>query len=266
MDILSKLKSLLISKLFLRSLLALGIIYVVVIGITMYYLDVYTNHGQQIAVPNLKGKNIKSIQPLMSELELHYEILDSIYDPELAPGTIVDQDPKPSSVSNVFVKEGRTIRIRVSKKSRLVEVPMCIDKSHRYAESVLENSGFKVRVSYRNSSEADGAVLDQKINGETVKPGMKVPIGSTVALVVGRNEGGVPVPLPNLIGLTITEAQARLDEYGSLTLFAVCGSCATKQDSIAARVVYQNPPFAEGQTIMSGSTITVNASLDGGFE
>ena len=110
--------------------------YFLVITIVVIYLDQYTNHGEKIDVPNVVGLKTASAQSKLEELDLKIEILDSVYKPELPVGTIVSQDPLPTSKSMVYVKSGRIIRVQVSKKSRLVEMPSLIDKSERMAESV----------------------------------------------------------------------------------------------------------------------------------
>ena len=131
------------------------------IAITIFYLSSYTNHGQQISVPNLVGKTVAKSTTILEELDLTYEVLDSIYDPSKPEGTIIDQDPDPTSFSKVFVKEGRIIRLRVSKKSRMIEMPSLVDKSERFAESILKNRGLKYRIQYQPTNEANGAVLKQ---------------------------------------------------------------------------------------------------------
>ncbi len=262
MSVFQKLKSFFFQKLVLKLLLAIGLIYVVVVWGTMFYLDSYTNHGEQIAVPNLKGKNINTIQPLMAELNLTYEVLDSIFEPSLAPGTIVDQNPKPTDVSEVFVKEGRVIRLRVSKRSRLIEMPDMVDKSQRFAESILDNMGIKYKITYKNSIESAGAVLEQSFKGQPLLAGTKIQLGSTIQLVIGRNEGGMPVPVPDLYGITISEAKMRLEALGGVSLFMVCPECQTAQDSVSARISSQSPAFSEGAMMSPGSTMTINAVLN----
>ncbi|MBU2018884.1 MAG: hypothetical protein KJ941_04480, partial [Bacteroidetes bacterium] len=137
-----------------------------------------------------------------------------------------------------------------------------IDKSQRFAESILKNRGFKCSISFRNTSEANGAVLDQLYKGSRIKEGTKIPIGSTIALVVGRNEGGIPIPIPDLYGLTIFEARDRLAAIPGMNYFPVCNECRTYEDSLAARINSQTPEYIEGIMIPAGSTISVNAVLN----
>lgn len=260
MEFIKKLKSFIWSKHFLKHLGLVALSYLVIVTITVFYLDSYTNHGQQIDVPNLIGKNVKNVKALIEDLGLQYEVLESVYDPSKPEGTIIDQDPDPTMFSQVFVKENRIIRIRVSKKSRLVEMPSLVDKSERFAEKILENRGLKIRIQYKSTNEANGAVLEQRYKGRDVKEGTRIPIGSTILLIVGKNSLGEPVAIPNLYGLTIFEAKERLGTLGSFGFLPVCDACLTYEDSLAARIESQSPEYIEGILIPAGSTITVYAT------
>ena len=259
-----KIKVFVWSKHFLKHFGLVILVYLFIVTITVFYLDSYTNHGQRIDVPNLIGKNVNSVKAQLEDLDLQYEVLDSIYDPSKPEGTILDQDPDATSLSLVTVKEGRIIRLRVSKRSRLVEMPSLVDKSERFAESILENRGLKCRIEYRPTDEANGAVLEQLYKGRSVKEGTKVPIGATIVLIVGQNDAGEPVEIPDLYGLTLAEAKELLLQSGEFTFIPVCADCITSEDSLAARIESQSPEYLEGITIPSRSTITVYATKDFG--
>lgn len=258
-----KIKEFVWSKRFLKHFaILIGIYFIIVFG-TMWYLSSYTNHGEKISVPNLIGKNVNSIATNLEELELNYEILDSIYDPKKIEGTIISQDPLPTASSSVSVKAGRIIRLRVSKRTQLVEVPQCIDKSQRFAENILKNRGFKFKVEYKSTTEADGAVMQQLYKGKKILEKTKIPIGSTIKLIVGRNIGGEAIPIPDLLGITIFEAKSRLSGMSNLSYVLVCDGCTTVADSSTAIVESQSPEYTEGLFIPSGSTITVFARKGG---
>jgi beta-lactam-binding protein with PASTA domain len=263
MNFFGKIKSFVWSKHFLKHFGLVILAYIVVIGGTIFYLDFSTNHGQKIKVPILFGKKVNEIKGKLEELGLQYEVLDSIYNPDIPEGTILSQDPRPTNYTNVFVKEGRIIRLRVSKKSRLVEMPSLIDKSERFAISVLKNRNIKYRISYKNTLESDGAVLEQKYKGETIKEGTRIPIGATIDLVVGKNQESTPVQIPNLYGLTINEVKARLSGMPTITLFEVYRNCNNGLDSSQARVISQSPEYIEG--MMSPSSSTISIQLDKNF-
>ena len=99
--------------------LGLGILfYFIVIFSTIKYLDVYSNHGEEITVPNLVGKKSSVAKMQLEDMGLSYEILDSIYDPSLPNGIVKQQMIEPTSISKVKVKENRIIGLRLSKKNR----------------------------------------------------------------------------------------------------------------------------------------------------
>ena len=262
MSVLLKIKNFVWSKWFLINFGALILVYIIIILSVQGCLSSKTHFGQKIEVPNLVGKNQNNIENIMASSPLKYEILDSIYDPAKIEGTIIEQDPLPTAKSMIFVKEGRTIKLRVSKRTQLVEVPSLVNKSQRFAEGVLRNRGFKYRLEYKPSQESHGAVMEQLYKGKPIKEGVKIPIGSTIKLIVGRHEVGVPLPLPNLYGLTIVEARDRVNSMLNMEFMIVCPDCLTKNDSLVARVKSQSPEFSEESVVASGGSITVYASKE----
>lgn len=264
MGFFAKLKAFIWTKHFLKQAGFIILAYFIIISIVVFYLDFSTNHGQKLEVPSLVGKKFSSVKASLEESDLEFEVLDSIYAPSYPEGTILSQDPGPTDSTDVYVKEGRIVRLRLSKKTRLVEVPSLIDKSERFAQSVLKNRGLKYTISYRATSESNGAVLEQKFKGREIQEGTRVPIGSTIQLVVGKNEAGEPVQIPNLVGLTIIEVNERLVTVPSLNLFAVYNNCLTAADSAQAKVISQQPEFLEGVLHPSHTTITIQLDKNGG--
>lgn len=259
MEFLKKLRNFIWSKHFLKHTGLVLLAYIVVVGGMSLILDSYTNHGQRIKVPNLIGLKSDVANQRVEEVDLKLEILDSVYKPELPAGTIISQDPAPTSKSSVYVKEGRIIRIQVSKKTRLVEMPSLMDKSERFAQSVLKNRGLKYRIQYKQTNESNGAVLKQLYKGVEIREGKRIPIGSTITIIVGRNEGGEPVDLPNLVGMTISEARGRLSGTGLSLFIGSCEGCTNAQDSTSASIQSQSPEFLEGVQVPAGSTVTIQA-------
>lgn len=259
MGFFQKVKSFVWSKHFLKQSAYIVGVYVLVIMIVVFYLDAYTAHGEKIEVPNIVGMNTARGVEKLDEVGLKIEILDSVYDPEKPTGTIVSQDPLPTKLSTVSVKSGRIIRVQVSKKTRLVEMPSLIDKSERFAESVLKNRGLKFKKTYVPTNEANGAVLKQLFNGNEIKEGTRVPIGSTITLVVGQNNAQLPVTLVDLSGLTISEANARLSGMSLQLFVGSCSGCISGADSLNAIITIQSPEYLDGTMVPAGTVITVSA-------
>jgi eukaryotic-like serine/threonine-protein kinase len=263
MELWQKIKSFVWSKHFLKHTGYIVITYIVIVGGTILYLDAFTNHGEKIKLPNLVGMPSSKAQVALEELDLKMELLDSVYRPDLPAGTILEQDPLPTSKSLVYVKSGRIVRVRVSKRNRMVEMPSLIDKSQRFAESVLKNRGLKFRVQYVPTSEANGAVLKQLYKGAIIKEGTRIPIGSVITIVVGENESGEPTEVMDLVNLTISEARGRLQGTSLIFQIGSCDGCTNGEDSTSAIIYSQSPEYLEGVMLPAGTTIMVNASKSG---
>src|SRR5690606_16134813 len=121
----------------------------------------------------------------------------------------------------------------------------------------------KYRIEYKTTTEADGAVMQQLYKGKPVTDKQRVPIGSTIQLIVGRNLGGEAFAVPNLTGLTICEVKERLSGMSNINLVLVCDGCTTLADSCSALVDVQTPEYLEGAFAPAGSSITVFAKKGG---
>src|SRR5690554_961901 len=264
MGFLKKLGNFFISRKFIVNLVLFGLVWFLIIWGGTTYFNSYTRHGETIEVPNLLNNNAKDIPTLLGDRDIKYEILDSIYNPDLVEGTIIYQNPMPSDSSGLFVKSDRVIRVRVSKRSRLVNVPVVVSKSHRFAEAVLMTKGLRTRVNFVPSNEDQGSVISQKYKGKSITSGQQVPINSVIELTVGERTKGSKVSVPNLKGLTINEAKERFLGSSSLRLYPVYSNCNTAQDSLDARVIRQNPVASDSSQIPEGSTITVFLSPEDG--
>lgn len=264
MQLLKKLGNYVWSKNFFVNIILIAIVYVVGFLVFRSCLDGSTNHGDKFEVPDLVGKNQNNLENILKGTSLEYQVLDSIYDPSKVEGTIIDQSPLPSKSSDVYVKQGRVIKVRVSKRSQMVEMPMLVDKSQRFAETILRNRKFRYRLEYKSSKEAHGAVMQQLYKNKPIEGGTKIPIGSSIKLIVGRDDGGVPQAMPNLYGLTIEEAKKRVAGMVNMEFIVSCPPDAvySKEDSLAARVVSQSPEYSDEALIISGSSIQVYATKE----
>ncbi|RCL76856.1 MAG: PASTA domain-containing protein [Flavobacteriales bacterium] len=238
--------------------LGLGILfYFIVIFSTIKYLDVYSNHGEEIAVPNLVGKKSSVAKMQLEDMGLSYEILDSIYDPSLPNGIVKQQMIEPTSISKVKVKENRIIGLRLSKKTELTEMPDLVFKHVDFAQGILENRGFSSRIQYKPTKEANGSVLDQKQNGKSITKGTRIPIGSEITLIVGQNEVGVLVELPNVVGMNYQDAISLLGSKGLESISTICNDCENLQDTLSAVVFGQSPEYMPEKTVERAQQIVV---------
>lgn len=69
----------------------------IAIGIVAFIsLSIYTQHGKQETVPNVKNMSITDAEKILNSNNLSYEIVDSIFNRALTPGFVAEQDPIPS--------------------------------------------------------------------------------------------------------------------------------------------------------------------------
>lgn len=263
MNTLKNILAFIITKHFIKQFGLLILCYLLLIGGTLLYLDIRTHHGEKIAVPNVVGKHIDNIEELLDESELDYIVLDSIFRPDVKEGTIIKQNPEPTSRTKVFVKSSRILEISLSKKINYVVVPDLLHKSKRYAESILKNRGLKFQFSYKISPNDIDAVMSQRFKGRRIREGAKVPHGSIIHLIIGKGSKEDPFEVPELYGLTYTQADSVIYELPSVSLIiGDCSGCKTKKDTLKARISSQTPEYFKGNMRPPGSDIVIFLEKD----
>lgn len=148
----------------------------------LWGIDLYTHHGEGVEVPDLKGKSFFQAQGAADEVDLKALVVDSNYVKGMAPGTILDQTPKPGAI----VKSGRTIYLTVNASSSPTRaLPDLADNSSvRQAQVKLKAMGFNLGPVEHIDGEKDW-VYAIKYNGKKVAAGDRVPSDATLVLVVG---------------------------------------------------------------------------------
>lgn len=234
--------------------MTVAIVIVLVIALKLF-LKSYTHHSEsyRVDVPNLIGLKTEQIAETIEPFELEYEITDSVFSDQGVKGTVLLQNPGPTKTTKQKVKKGRKIYITViSTRPKMISIPKLISKSRRHAEGVLKIIGIKANIKYKPYNDCNDCVIEQLYKNKPINEGTKIPKGETITLILGQKSGEV-VPVIDLMGLTIEQAQQRLSN-SSLTMFITC-DCKTKQDSVSA-VIYRQEP-AVGADVSSGTEISV---------
>lgn len=215
-DILVYLRSQTLGALLANAAIALGIILIVAIIFFYLYLPNTTNHGNQVQVPDLTGKDMFEIDRDLRPLGLRYEVSDSSYSADLPPLTVLAQVPK----GGHFVKENRRIYLTINRRSPpTLPLPNLFGDggagSLENAEAVLKSAELiRGRVIYRRSPNYH-LVIEIRYNGNIINPGTRVPKGATIDLVVGDGAGPRDFVLNNFVGMAYKNVLLRL---GNLSL------------------------------------------------
>lgn len=253
------------SKVFFKHVLAYILLVVLLFVGLSIFLGSYTRQGQTFDVPDFVGDkvNIQDIDLYMKEIPLAYEVVETVFRTDLPEGTVFFQQPGPTARTGMQVKKNRSIKLRVSTRSKMVEMPDLAGKaSIRFAEQKLVNRGLKVSIEYVYSAEGKNQVLEQKYNGKRIEPGTIVPYGAKIVLVVSKGKGDAEIELPNMIGLTICEARQRLESVNVVASF-VCIDCDPgNADQECQAIIYVQEPDHEYFTKISvGESMVFKAWL-----
>ncbi len=171
------------SKVFVAQVLAALAIVAVIAFLFFHWITFVTNHGNEITVPNLAKLNEDQVEEKLNELDLDYEIIDTVdYNPNFPKLTVVQQEPTAGSK----VKGGRTIYLKINAPTfKMVAVPDLIEKTYRQAVPTLKASGLQEGTIKYVPYLGKDMVLEMWMNGKRIKPGTRVLKASKIDLVLG---------------------------------------------------------------------------------
>lgn len=170
-----------------------------------------TSHGKTIQIPVVKGMTFEKAQALLEEKGFEVEIQDSVYFDSLPPLSVTRQFPEADAV----VKRNRTVYLTVNRAvPPTIEMPKLIGLSFRSAEVSLRQYGLRLGDTSYRVDFAKNSVLDQVYNGQSIRPGMKIQMGSTVDLVLGTGVGGFEFAVPDLFAMPYEEARTLMQATG----------------------------------------------------
>lgn len=169
-------------------------------------MPAFTNYNEGITVPDVTEISLVEAQELLSSYGLRFEVTDRRSNSAFPEDYVIDQTPTPAEI----VKPNRKIYLTVNTESHpTVVVPEVVNLSLRNARIQLENYGLSVGTVSYQSSRFKHSVLQQSVPG-----GRTVEKGTVVDLVVSDGLGDRMVNMPDIIGLSLTEAQQQLRESG----------------------------------------------------
>ena len=253
------LKNFITSRIFLKHLVLAILLVVIIITLTLQRLKSYTRHGESFPVPNFKGLTIDEIDAVAEQNQLKYEIIDSLHINGAKPGAVVEQVPVPG----FRVKKNRIIFLTVnSTVPEKVVLPKLTDISFRQALGLIENCGLVPGKITYEPSEYNNLVLKVEQNEVELIQGEIIEKGSSIDLVIGSNSGVQDTPLPDLTGMTYTEADTLLTNYMLHTGVLIWDeSIVTPEDSLSA-VIWKQYPGKNIRLVSLGTSVDLWLTLD----
>ena len=170
------------NRFFWLNILAMPVVLIILVFVTLRWLDAYTHHGEAVIVPDVKHKPVAEALCILETQNLQGQVADSTYVKTLPPGCVLEYNPP----VNQKVKKGRIIYLTVNTQNvPLMDLPDVADNSSlREAEARLLAAGFKLMPNDTVPGEKDW-VYGLKMDGRVLGQQEKVPQGAYLTIVVG---------------------------------------------------------------------------------
>ncbi len=162
--------------------------------------------GREVKVPSLVGKHIVYALETLNELGLGLKIADQEFNSFIAENHIISQQPD----SGNFIKQGRNVKVVLSKGSLMVWVPGLEGDPLSLAQIKLKQQGLKIgQLAKTHHKLTAGKVVAQypQANSRRAR-------GDRINLLVSQ---GAPAPdylMPDLIGLPLALATIKVKGLG----------------------------------------------------
>lgn len=159
--------------------------FLVLITLTLllfWWLKTTTNHGQQIAVPDLSKMSVLQVNDTLQQLGLRSEIMDSAnYNPQYPTYSVIEQVPRPGHM----VKQDRKIYLALNPSGYVkISIPEVIGRTLRQGRPTLLAVGFKIGTVTTKAHISD-QVLELRHKGIKLATGDKLQKTSLIDIVVG---------------------------------------------------------------------------------
>ncbi|MCL5038292.1 MAG: Stk1 family PASTA domain-containing Ser/Thr kinase [Firmicutes bacterium] len=203
-----------------------------------------------VEVPAVVGKSLIDAQKELTAIFLIPIVVAQQNDPTVPFNFIIAQLPG----AGELVKEGREVRLTVSKGPEMVEIPPLVRKSSKEATLILQGLGLTANVRLRHDPE----VPEDYVISQNPREGVSVKKGTAVDLEVSQGPEQIMLSLPNFAGEKLDNVLLRLAALkltkGQITEVA--------SSLLAGTVVGQDP--AAGTMVAEGSAVNFSVSKGGG--
>lgn len=182
--------------------------FALVMGILLNFIIMpqYTNFNKGVTVPDVTKISLTEAENLLEQYGLRYEVLERRANAVYPANYILDQAPSPLQI----VKPNRKVYLTVNTEVRpTAVVPDVVDMSLTNARIQIENYGFTVGTTSYETSRFRNTII-----GQSLAPGDTVRRGAVINLVVSDGLGGRTVDVPDIVGISLTEAQQKIRRAG----------------------------------------------------
>lgn len=198
----------------------------------------------QVKMPNLIGQKFNDVKNQVEDFKIEMDPF-SDYSDEYEEGVIYEQE----KIEGREIKQGETIKVKVSKGIRLIDVPSVKNTNFDSAKATLELKGFKVT----RKNAFDNDITKDYVIRTDPEEYSQLPYGSEIAVHVSQGPTSQESKVPDVLGKTEAEAKKIIQEAHLITM-------VTPVDSLdpAGTVISQLPQ--KGETAVRDSSVTIFVS------
>ena len=228
-----------------RGFIALAI--VVVLAVAAGAFAWWLGEGRYTSVPRVVGLTAQAAEAQLEEDGLAVKYGDEQFSEIVAAGQVIESTPAQGDE----IEAGGTVTLIVSKGPERYDVPKVVGKPLDKAKSAIQDRNLAVGDVTRKYSDsvAEGLVIKA-----TPQPGESVRPDTRINLVVSK--GLPPVTVPNLVGVSVSDAQSTLDDKN--LEYKKTGQ--KHHGSIPEGAIISQTPAA-GSSVAQGTTVNVVVSL-----
>ncbi len=194
-------------KWYYQLLISIFVLIVIVVIFDKLIMPWYVNLGYETELPDVVELSVEEAGSLLKKSGFSVILSDSVYDPNLAMGFVVEQSPYPFAK----VKKGRHIYLTVSIGKKPIIMPNLFYKSPRDAELILKSYGLELRSKFYdyNPIAVEGVVV-----GQSYPQGQKIKKGSKINITISLGPFPEQKVIPALVGKSLQSARKQLRALG----------------------------------------------------
>ena len=237
-----------------RRFLALLVAIAVGLGTLVLIADVWLlpwiiHQQNEVLVPDLVGLSREEAERKLTDLRLRVTVGEEVFDESLPPGAVLEQSPSALTP----VRNGRPVRLVLSKGEALSRVPDLTGLSLRQCELSLMREGLSVgRVSRPYDPTGRIGVVSQRPHA-----GQEVRRGEGVSLLLREGHQGVYHRMPRLVGQNLNRVREGLARAG----FDIKRVTYRADRELPGTILDQWPP--PGARISAGGSVELVAASRG---
>lgn len=258
--------SFLASRTFILNILGILAMFLLAGIITLVWLRVYTNHGQQLDLPDFEGMQIEDARKNAEMESFTLSVKDSIHVVGEQGGKILQQEPPPGSK----VKAGRSVYVTITKNEpdriQVSRLPVLYGENFDRKKKELFES-FELRstvIGKEYDPGVPGQILEVRYQGQPIinasgrNDGLLLEKGATLEFIISERSGGV-VAIPDIVCQEYAAAKFALESIG-LSIGEI--RYADDVFELAKAFIIRQSPGPDRDPIQRGSKINIEVSAE----